>query len=178
MFSVSHFVFSFSLCFTLCYYRLLQVTTGYYKWPQIKQFAASYSLKIYRGCSIEEYLVKKFTNLLLSPSALPPPSHCHPLGYCHFKVSSSDLLFCPPPTSSSILLRSQSKIILCFLITSKFHQTWKHSAPRLLNYEHNWHKLHCLLGRSISCKVLVRQHKQPVQTGQLREAAPEEKAQK
>ena len=34
------------------------VTKGYYKWPQIEQFTASYSLTIYQGCSFEEYLVK------------------------------------------------------------------------------------------------------------------------
>ena len=71
--SVSHCVFSFSLFFqfltvflvshcvlmllqvTSSYYRLLQVTTGYfrllhvanvfYKWPQIQQFTARYSLR-------------------------------------------------------------------------------------------------------------------------------------
>ena len=35
-------------------YRLLNVTTGYYRF---KQFSASYALIIYRGCSFKEYLV-------------------------------------------------------------------------------------------------------------------------
>ena len=50
---------------TTDYFRLVQVTTGYYKhtyqadkWIQIKQFNASYCLTIYRGCSFEEYLVR------------------------------------------------------------------------------------------------------------------------
>ena len=45
------------------YYRLLQISTGYYILLQKKQFSARYSLTISRGCSFKDYLVINSTKI-------------------------------------------------------------------------------------------------------------------
>ena len=39
------------------FFKLIQITTGYYVLLQNKQFSARYSLNIYRGCSFKQYIV-------------------------------------------------------------------------------------------------------------------------
>ena len=113
-------------------FRLVQVTTGYYKhtyqadkWLQIKQYNTSYCSTIYLGCSFEEYLVAQANEE--QRCYTPPPtyivewvSEMRYTNYIHMIFNG--------PFSCSTPLNSANNFftICCFLLLRyREHMKWK-----------------------------------------------------